>query len=262
MADIVAKACTCIGEENVQGRKNSEVAQWMSLARTLKASDLAGLDASLVSKSHLVGHSLSLADAAVYVAVMTTKGIDVSSFPNITRFVVHIQKMVKAVPGVSQLPESTRPTFIPLAMKAAASSSSAAPKKEAAAGGADGGKKEKKEKKDAPAAAGAAAAANGASDEVNPSLLDFRVGEIVKCWNHPDSDKLLCEEVDLGEEGGPRNIASGIRAHYSAEEFVGKKVRSLYSLLLSLSLSLYTASSISTNHRCNRRRRRYPILSY
>jgi tRNA-binding EMAP/Myf-like protein len=247
MADIVAKACTCIGGEDVQGRKNSEVAQWMSLARTLKTSDLAGLDASLASRSYLVGNSLSLADAAVYVALMTTKGIDVSSFPNVTRFVVHIQKMVKAVPGVRLLPESTRPTFIPLAMKAAASSSSsAAPKKEAAAGGADGGKKEKKEKKEAPAAA----AADGASDEINPSLLDIRVGEIVKCWNHPDSDKLLCEEVDLGEEGGPRNIASGIRAHYSAEEFVGKKVRLLHSLLLSL--FLYTASIGTTHHHHHR----------
>ena len=41
---------------------------------------------------------------------------------------------------------------------------------------------------------------------------------------------LLCEEVDCGEEGGPRNIASGIRAHYNADEFVGKKVMVLANL--------------------------------
>ena len=27
------------------------------------------------------------------------------------------------------------------------------------------------------------------------------MGHVVKCWNHPDSDKLLCEEIDLGEAG-------------------------------------------------------------
>ena len=63
----------------------------------------------------------------------------------------------------------------------------------------------------------------------NPSLLDIRVGEIVRCWNHPDSEKLLCEEIDCGEEQA-RSIASGIRAFYSAEEFVGKKVMVLANL--------------------------------
>ena len=81
------------------------------------------------------------------------------------------------------------------------------------------------------------AAAESASAEAetpvvppNPSLLDIRVGEIVKCWNHPDSEKLLCEEIDCGEESGPRSIASGIRAFYAAEEFVGKKVMVLTNL--------------------------------
>ena len=64
----------------------------------------------------------------------------------------------------------------------------------------------------------------------NPSLLDIRVGEIKKCWNHPDSEKLLCEEIDCGEESGPRSIASGIAAFYKADEFVGKKVLVLANL--------------------------------
>lgn len=33
----------------------------------------------------------------------------------------------------------------------------------------------------------------------DPSKLDIRVGVIVKAWKHPDSDKLYCDEVDLGE---------------------------------------------------------------
>ena len=55
------------------------------------------------------------------------------------------------------------------------------------------------------------------------SQLDIRVGRLVKVWNHPDSDKLLCEQVDVGE-GVPRSIGSGIRAFHSAEEIQGRLV--------------------------------------
>jgi tRNA-binding EMAP/Myf-like protein len=52
---------------------------------------------------------------------------------------------------------------------------------------------------------------------------------VTKCWAHPDSDKLLCEEVDLGE-GSVRRIASGIRLFYSPESFEGRKVLVLANL--------------------------------
>jgi methionine--tRNA ligase beta chain len=68
-----------------------------------------------------------------------------------------------------------------------------------------------------------AAAAEGDQEDLDPSKLDIRVGHVVKCWNHPDSEKLLCEEIDLGE-GTLRTIASGIRPHYAAEELQGRKV--------------------------------------
>lgn len=44
-----------------------------------------------------------------------------------------------------------------------------------------------------------APAPSAATDEGEPSKLDMRVGVIVKAWEHPDSDKLFCEEIDLGE---------------------------------------------------------------
>ncbi|CAM9306002.1 unnamed protein product [Pylaiella littoralis] len=69
--------------------------------------------------------------------------------------------------------------------------------------------------------AGGAAAAAAAEGE--PSKLDVRVGVIVKAWEHPDSEKLFCEEIDLGE-GTTRNIASGLRAFYTLEEMQGKRV--------------------------------------
>ena len=43
-------------------------------------------------------------------------------------------------------------------------------------------------------------------------------------WVHPTADKLYCEEIDVGEEGGPRQIASGLRAHYSEEDMLGHRV--------------------------------------
>lgn len=89
----------------------------------------------------------------------------------------------------------------------------------------------------------------GDDGEMSPNALDIRVGVINKvrqteadrqlsqnlalrlpvehmlmplilcvgqAWKHPDSDKLWCEEIDLGE-AEPRQIASGLR-HFYAEE--------------------------------------------
>jgi tRNA-binding EMAP/Myf-like protein len=39
-------------------------------------------------------------------------------------------------------------------------------------------------------------------DLSNPNLLDIKVGVITKAWHHPESEKLWCEEIDLGEEVG------------------------------------------------------------
>jgi methionine--tRNA ligase beta chain len=76
----------------------------------------------------------------------------------------------------------------------------------------------------------AAAAQQVEKDEdLDPSKLDIRVGLVTKCWAHPESDKLLCEEIDLGE-GAVRQIASGLRPHYQPEEFQGKKVLVLSNL--------------------------------
>eukprot|EP00397_Hematodinium_sp_SG-2012_P054187 GEMP01065170.1.p1 GENE.GEMP01065170.1~~GEMP01065170.1.p1 ORF type:complete len:233 (+),score=46.51 GEMP01065170.1:470-1168(+) len=54
--------------------------------------------------------------------------------------------------------------------------------------------------------------------------LDFRVGTMTKVWEHPDSDKLWCEEVDLGPEIGVRLIGTGLRKYVKKEEMEGSKV--------------------------------------
>ena len=53
--------------------------------------------------------------------------------------------------------------------------------------------------------------------------VDLRVGKVVSCEKHPDSDKLLILKVNLGE-GTPRQIVSGIAKSYTAGQMIGKSV--------------------------------------
>ena len=52
--------------------------------------------------------------------------------------------------------------------------------------------------------------------------LQFQVGEIIACEAVKKSKKLLCSQVRIGSQ--VRQIVSGIKAHYTPEEMVGKKV--------------------------------------
>lgn len=58
--------------------------------------------------------------------------------------------------------------------------------------------------------------------------LQFQVGEIIECKEVPKSKKLLCSQVKIGSQ--VKQIVSGIKQHYSAEEMVGKKVMVLVNL--------------------------------
>lgn len=53
--------------------------------------------------------------------------------------------------------------------------------------------------------------------------IDLRIGEVISCNAVEGSKKLLQLSVDLGEDK-PRNIFSGIAAHYKPEDLVGQKV--------------------------------------
>ncbi len=54
------------------------------------------------------------------------------------------------------------------------------------------------------------------------SKVQLQVGEVIACEEVPKSKKLLCSKVKIGSE--VRQIVSGIKAHYSPEDMVGKKV--------------------------------------
>ncbi len=52
--------------------------------------------------------------------------------------------------------------------------------------------------------------------------LQFQIGEIIACEEVKKSKKLLCSQVKIGSQ--VKQIVSGIKAHYTPEQMVGKKV--------------------------------------
>ena len=58
--------------------------------------------------------------------------------------------------------------------------------------------------------------------------MQFQVGEIIACEEVKKSKKLLCSQVRIGSQ--VKQIVSGIKAHYTPEEMVGKKVMVLVNL--------------------------------
>ena len=88
------------------------------------------------------------------------------------------------------------------------------------------------------------AAAPAGEEEARPAVIDvpakeeisyddfaklqFQVGEIIACEAVPKSKKLLCSQVRVGSQ--VKQIVSGIKAHYTPEEMVGKKVMVLVNL--------------------------------
>lgn len=58
--------------------------------------------------------------------------------------------------------------------------------------------------------------------------MQFQMGEIIACEAVPKSKKLLCSQVKIGSQ--VKQIVSGIKAYYTPEEMVGKKVMVLVNL--------------------------------
>ncbi len=191
-----------------------------------------------------MGNSFSLADAAVYVALLNNQ--EIFGFPEICRWFDHVQHLCSATsglpiilmpkPGVAVFPLLKGPSCATppaaLSSSSASAASSSCPSVEVTSGatsasgetdpkltkekkGGDKPPKAEKKTKESPASSETTPAAQSADD--NPTLLDICVGRVVKCWDHAESDKLLCEEIDIGEASGPRSIASGLRAFYQGK---------------------------------------------
>lgn len=96
-------------------------------------------------------------------------------------------------------------------------------------------KVEEKKAAEAPQEKSSAPESNGIDIEAKEEItfddfmkMQFQVGEILSCEEVKKSKKLLCSQVKIGSQ--VRQIVSGIKAHYTAEEMVGKKVMVLVNL--------------------------------
>jgi methionine--tRNA ligase beta chain len=226
------KAVTQSSKAHLLGRnarEKLEVDMWLTFsASVMNAEVLSSLNVTLLTKTYLVGNSVTAADFAVFIALSK---VACAELRNIARWSNHIRSLHPSSSSASYSVRSSTLVPVPVmdgtvdaaASKTAAAADAIPPTNRAPAAAA------------APATSAAAGAATAATvapkaDKaedsaagLDPTRLDIRCGLVVKCWNHPDSDKLLCEEVDLGG-GDVRQIASGIRAFYSADQLLGRKV--------------------------------------
>ena len=180
-----------------------QVSNWLSFSNHAFVPErLEKLNSILTTKSYLVANTFTIADVAV-VVYLSDNAVNLDSFPTISRWFNHIKRLTG-----DDVPRAA--TVFPASFFTIASSSGAGTETPAAAPEAAGKTDGKDAKKDAKPAAAAATAATAAAapakeeaasstGDLDPSKLDIRVGLVVKCWNHPESDKLLCEEIDVGE---------------------------------------------------------------
>jgi methionyl-tRNA synthetase len=52
--------------------------------------------------------------------------------------------------------------------------------------------------------------------------LDLVVAEVIAARAHPNADRLLLLEIDVGD--GKRQIVAGIRGHYDPETLAGRRI--------------------------------------
>ena len=217
-----------LGNPNSE-KERSEVCDWLSQSQTLSETDLPKIEKSLYMKSYLVGYTFTIADAAIYEAIRDKCDKSVSKFPELSRWFDHMQHTClsagfetmkfgspashfmclpashaapirakkEVVPAVATAKSTIIPSTSSTIDKSAEITSpevtSEAPEANASKEKKEK-KKEKKEKKvdavtETAKGAEVAAVAGDAGDELDPSKLDIRVGIVVNCWNHPDSDK-------------------------------------------------------------------------
>uniref|UniRef100_A0A7S1B0A8 tRNA-binding domain-containing protein n=1 Tax=Noctiluca scintillans TaxID=2966 RepID=A0A7S1B0A8_NOCSC len=186
------------------------------------------LDAHLAEFSYLGGETqASRSDFATYEVVGRS---DLTQYPNISRWVRHLRSLKLKNPHRQWAQPSS-----PAASVFLAGGSVAGGKREVDVAASVDTKPDTTAKKSADTSAaneekvktkGKAKVAAPAAKVDRPlddfMRLNIRIGRIQKVWPHPDADKLYCEEIDLGEETGPRTICSGLRHHLQEADLLGK----------------------------------------
>ncbi|KAG6816804.1 hypothetical protein H0H87_002773 [Tephrocybe sp. NHM501043] len=237
-------------------KDQTEVAEWIEKAGQPDAAsdaNIQALNTTLIPRTYLVNNNLTAADVAIYGALhpyfSKLQPPQYYALPSLTRFFDHIQSSPSVTPynsafstvnfDIENAPTPERKAEPPKKKEKKSVAPSPAPENaaatevpaaSAAAGSADKPQKtEKKEKKkkDVGAEQGgkkAAAKAPAAEDagEPVPSMIDLRVGRIVDIMKHSDADGLYVEQIDIGEETGPRTVVSGLVHYIPIEEMRNK----------------------------------------
>ena len=214
--------------------EKAKCAEWMAWCEAPPADAAQVLDAALADRSFLAAERLTLADVACYVACK--QAVAGASLRNAARWLRQAQAECRRLAPKAAWPElvSVGPQNIagPLAASNTAAPKAKPPPKavqEKPKAPVEAKKKEKKPKAPKPKAPPAPAAPEPSSPEEAceqaAPLLDIRVGTVTKCWEHPEAEKLYCEEIDIGEKDGPRTIASGLRPFYASADMIqGRQV--------------------------------------
>jgi len=198
-----------MGEAKLDGEV-ADVVEWARLAAAGSATSLGEADARLATRAYIAGPALSVADPLAYFALgpaLAAAGAGLwTSHAHLARWCDQLQHELG---GEATLVALAQRPALPAAGTAAAAAAAAPAARPAAAGG---------EKK----AAGGPAPPSDVDDPI--AACQFLVGKIVDCWKHPDSEKLWCEKIDLGEASGPREIASGLQGIIPLDAMIGARV--------------------------------------
>ena len=228
---IIAKALCGPSLVGASPAAEASTTHWLGVLFSSPAAALpAALSAALTSTSYVAGHTFTVADAVAWF-LLTPAGVAAGG-PSTARWAAQLAVEPSAAPfwvaaGAPTPPLArppsplrlftTGPAPVTAPVTPAPSSSPAGAAGDAAPGGKPKGKDKEGKPKAAPAPAPPAA-------ELDPiASVDFRVGVILKAWPHPESDKLWCESIDLGE-GEPRQIGSGLRAYFTEAQMTGQRV--------------------------------------
>ncbi|PAV16938.1 nucleic acid-binding protein [Pyrrhoderma noxium] len=239
LRDLVATAASSAEDFGTSDKDKVDVSEWIikvAKGDVVQPSATKDLESMLTPKTYLVSNYLTAADIALYGALhpmlSQLQPPQYYLIPSITRYFDHIQNR----PSVRKAADSLSPAYSLVTfdldnmpklerktsskkkeeitnetVNAAKITKDAVPKD-------DKKTKEKKQPKEKGAPEGgkksggkniSSAVAEDAGEPV-PSMIDLRVGKIVDIKKHPDADSLYVEQIDFGEETGPRTVVSGL----------------------------------------------------
>ncbi|KAF7554548.1 hypothetical protein G7Z17_g2827 [Cylindrodendrum hubeiense] len=263
---------TAIAAQTYTPTEEAEIQQWLTTSDRLKSGDdksaiLETLNNHLSSRATLLGSKPSKADVAIYETVAPVvaqwtpeERTGEKGLPHIVRHVDFVQNsplfglevkdenkvtvdqdsVLYVKPPVDAKAEKERLKKEKAAAAAAGGEASLVDRtkekvqekveevKEKVAGAVKQQKKEKKEKAPKQQKAPAAAA------PLLPSLIDLRVGHILKAIQHPDADSLFVSTIAVGDKASEdyteyegqicRTVCSGLNGLIPLEEMQGRKV--------------------------------------